>query len=520
MDLKSSNFLVGQERVSTWTLQDVKLWLDTEGQLTFLSRRSLALRYLSAEKIVLTTSFFLPFLSPLLSPDLSEFKSDFAARNIRGWGASMRNPGLLQLTDDYLRRIIAPRRQANRERFQTLLTKVKELQDAAARHAEEKAVVKLTDLELSLREKREEAIRTGQTAAALPVGGMSPVLVPQTVNWTAPEVLRDGADARTTAADVYSLAMTLYEVLTGQVPFADLEYPTATIAEQICQGGKRPFLPPRTDRAYASLLRHAWAQDPAARPTAAAIRDELSRMRRQWYVNRTLAQGRFGEGQEAAVTRGSESPDGASAPPDVTPGKEGGALLLAHLQPTDAGPATITSAPPMGGSPEPGQASSFRGGGAAGTQGGSFRSQRSGSTRSRGSSRGSSVDEDGAAAEGAVGAPRPRRTSEIAFNRAAMEARRSAPASERRRAWLPVSSEHECSSVVGSLAEDPAAATTRQKAGFMPLRRGQRRRSHTRSVSESAIQLDSGEYFALMPGEEDDSTIAPPAAADTANSAC
>ena len=425
----------------------------------------------------------------------------------------MRNPGLLQLTDDHLRRIIAPRRQANRERFQTLLTKVKELQDAAARHAEEKAVVKLTDLELSLREKREEAIRTGQTAAILPAGGMSPVLVPQTVNWTAPEVLRDGADARTKAADVYSLAMTLYEVLTGQVPFADLEYPMTTIAEQICQGGKRPFLPPRTDRAYASLLRHAWAQDPAARPTAAAIRDELSRMRRQWYVNRTLAQGRFAEDQEA-VSRGSESPEGAGAgaPPDAAPGKEGGALLLAHLQPTDVGAAAITSTSPTGRSPEPGQAASFRGG-AAGTPGGSFRSQRSGSTRSRGSS---AAEEDGAAADGTVGVPR----SEIAFNRAAMEARRTAPASERRRAWLPVSSEHECSSVVDSLTENSAATTTRQRAGDMPLRREQRRRTHTRSVSESAIQLDPGEYFALVPGGEDDNALAPPVAADTADSAC
>ncbi|PRW33300.1 Serine threonine- kinase CTR1 [Chlorella sorokiniana] len=93
--------------------------------------------------------------------------------------------------------------------------------------------------------------------------------------WLAPEVLL-GQEA-TTASDVYSFAMVLYELLTWQLPWSGA--PPLRIARSV-RLGQRPVVPPRdqlptADAAdeqfpgvvtYIRLMRECWAQAPHERP--------------------------------------------------------------------------------------------------------------------------------------------------------------------------------------------------------------------------------------------------------------
>lgn len=86
--------------------------------------------------------------------------------------------------------------------------------------------------------------------------------------WRAPEVLlalknRSGAPEITQKADVYSFAMTCYEVLTGCVPF---EGQLMTNYDFVLSG-HRPVLPDYVDDTIRSLLLRCWDADPSKRPS-------------------------------------------------------------------------------------------------------------------------------------------------------------------------------------------------------------------------------------------------------------
>ncbi len=86
------------------------------------------------------------------------------------------------------------------------------------------------------------------------------------VAYAAPEVLEDGRT--TAAADVYSLAATLYHLAAGATPFASAQLKTAVrriLTEDPPPLG-RADAPPGLDR----VLRRALAKDPAQRPASAA----------------------------------------------------------------------------------------------------------------------------------------------------------------------------------------------------------------------------------------------------------
>jgi len=99
-----------------------------------------------------------------------------------------------------------------------------------------------------------------------------------TARYLAPEQVRDGSvDAR---ADVYSLALVLYELLVGQAPFAaDSDVATAVARltndpPSVC--ASRPDVPLALDHAIAAAL----AREPEHRtPTARAFRDALAATR-------------------------------------------------------------------------------------------------------------------------------------------------------------------------------------------------------------------------------------------------
>ena len=77
-------------------------------------------------------------------------------------------------------------------------------------------------------------------------------------------------------ADVYSLALVLWELATGATPYAGLQkMALRTAALQHCA---RPPLPARVPRAFAHLVRTAWHPDPAARPPAVVIARVLARL--------------------------------------------------------------------------------------------------------------------------------------------------------------------------------------------------------------------------------------------------
>ncbi|CAE6454837.1 unnamed protein product [Rhizoctonia solani] len=107
----------------------------------------------------------------------------------------------------------------------------------------------------------------------------TPKLGMQSCPWAPPEIL-NGATERTFAGDVYSLAMTLPEVITGEYPFAGL-LPARVMAGVLYHGllPLRPYccLPPKHE-AYDmlwDLFKDCWLFYPEMRPSASEVTEKL-----------------------------------------------------------------------------------------------------------------------------------------------------------------------------------------------------------------------------------------------------
>ena len=85
--------------------------------------------------------------------------------------------------------------------------------------------------------------------------------------YMAPEVIRGGV--YTTAADIYSIGMLMYETAAGHQPFLGID-PDIYLALEICRG-IRPTLPEDIPESYASMMKRCWDADLLKRPTT----DEL-----------------------------------------------------------------------------------------------------------------------------------------------------------------------------------------------------------------------------------------------------
>lgn len=100
--------------------------------------------------------------------------------------------------------------------------------------------------------------------------------------WRAPEVLlamqreRGSSGPFTQQADVYSFAMTSYEVLTGCVPFEEL----GSGDWEVVVRGRRPQLPHPMNSRVAELLCRCWHSVPAERPCFAEIASVLEIVQR------------------------------------------------------------------------------------------------------------------------------------------------------------------------------------------------------------------------------------------------
>jgi cellulose synthase/poly-beta-1,6-N-acetylglucosamine synthase-like glycosyltransferase len=101
--------------------------------------------------------------------------------------------------------------------------------------------------------------------------------------WRAPELFsrRGGGSTLSVSSDVYSFAITMYEVLSGLEPYSDVDAAPAEIISRVVAGGAHPLrpslstLPPNVPANLVSTIESAWAQDTIARPTMRKIISEL-----------------------------------------------------------------------------------------------------------------------------------------------------------------------------------------------------------------------------------------------------
>ncbi|KAJ3019539.1 UNVERIFIED_CONTAM: hypothetical protein HDU68_010614 [Siphonaria sp. JEL0065] len=104
--------------------------------------------------------------------------------------------------------------------------------------------------------------------------------------WTAPELLRGGTMRM--QSDVYSFAMTMYEILTGNIPFHntlndpddpesgfDPDTEESEISRLVLYDSIRPPRPSHCPDKFWSLIESCWAQDPFQRPSFGSIESQL-----------------------------------------------------------------------------------------------------------------------------------------------------------------------------------------------------------------------------------------------------
>eukprot|EP00055_Hartaetosiga_balthica_P015994 m.98536 g.98536 ORF g.98536 m.98536 type:complete len:925 (+) comp9015_c0_seq1:347-3121(+) len=97
------------------------------------------------------------------------------------------------------------------------------------------------------------------------------------------------------SSDIYSLAIVLWEIMTGEVPFGNSE--RLTISNLVLDN-KRPKIPKNTIPAYADLVVKSWAQDPNDRPSAKEVLHNLERILRTQDLERTLEREKLWEYQD------------------------------------------------------------------------------------------------------------------------------------------------------------------------------------------------------------------------------
>jgi hypothetical protein len=92
--------------------------------------------------------------------------------------------------------------------------------------------------------------------------------------YMAPEVL-NGAPFNE-KSDMYSFGLVLWVLITGEVPYHDLDdLSNDSFADAVC-GGHRPALPADIPPSLRRLVKDCWADDPSARPTAVRVADQLA----------------------------------------------------------------------------------------------------------------------------------------------------------------------------------------------------------------------------------------------------
>ncbi|KAK9097907.1 hypothetical protein Syun_024952 [Stephania yunnanensis] len=97
-----------------------------------------------------------------------------------------------------------------------------------------------------------------------------------TLPWMAPELLSGKSNMVTEKIDVYSFSIVMWELLTGEEPYADMH--CASIIGGIVNNTLRPQIPSWCDPEWKSLMESCWASDPGERPSFAEIAQKLRKM--------------------------------------------------------------------------------------------------------------------------------------------------------------------------------------------------------------------------------------------------
>src|SRR6266542_6471964 len=91
------------------------------------------------------------------------------------------------------------------------------------------------------------------------------------ISYMAPEILQ-GKDY-TTASDIYSFGMIMWELITGRMPFWDQNNDIELIIK-ICKNFRPPIIK-NTPKGYNELMQECWDSDPNKRPTTFDILEKL-----------------------------------------------------------------------------------------------------------------------------------------------------------------------------------------------------------------------------------------------------
>ncbi|EXX50837.1 Bck1p [Rhizophagus irregularis DAOM 197198w] len=92
------------------------------------------------------------------------------------------------------------------------------------------------------------------------------------IPYIAPEIFQ--GHKYTTASDIYSFGMIMWEFMTGRRPFWDQIHDIDLIIS-ICNGLRPPISTTNIPKDYINLMKKCWHSDPNKRPTASSILKEL-----------------------------------------------------------------------------------------------------------------------------------------------------------------------------------------------------------------------------------------------------
>ncbi|XP_042029255.1 uncharacterized protein LOC121776176 isoform X1 [Salvia splendens] len=94
-----------------------------------------------------------------------------------------------------------------------------------------------------------------------------------TLPWMAPELLNGSSSKVSEKVDVFSFGIVLWEILTGEEPYANMHY--GAIIGGIVNNTLRPPVPNFCDAEWRLLMEQCWAPDPLLRPTFTDIARRL-----------------------------------------------------------------------------------------------------------------------------------------------------------------------------------------------------------------------------------------------------